>query len=153
MLLLRLFLAWVLPVSFFFLMIRRPPRSTLFPYTTLFRSVALALRDEPGAPHPQGAKEGSPVCPDGLRGVPFRRAEIQDASFAQQACAAGAGAESVDEPGEALERNCAQQSEPARAGGVPAGAGSVGTRAIRGAPPACALVRLAQFFHAVQRTV
>src|SRR2546425_9525486 len=26
-------------VLFFFLMIRRPPRSTLFPYTTLFRSV------------------------------------------------------------------------------------------------------------------
>ena len=26
---------------FFFLMIRRPPRSTLFPYTTLFRSVSL----------------------------------------------------------------------------------------------------------------
>src|SRR2546425_12408899 len=26
------------PISFFFLMIRRPPRSTLFPYTTLFRS-------------------------------------------------------------------------------------------------------------------
>src|SRR5437588_2669881 len=26
--------------SFFFLMIRRPPRSTLFPYTTLFRSTA-----------------------------------------------------------------------------------------------------------------
>src|SRR3989475_4674941 len=26
---------------FFFLMIRRPPRSTLFPYTTLFRSVYL----------------------------------------------------------------------------------------------------------------
>src|SRR5256885_12974510 len=25
-------------VPFFFLMIRRPPRSTLFPYTTLFRS-------------------------------------------------------------------------------------------------------------------
>src|SRR2546430_7663523 len=29
----------VLPL-FFFLMIRRPPRSTLFPYTTLFRSLA-----------------------------------------------------------------------------------------------------------------
>src|SRR5438445_3212721 len=28
---------WIL-CSFFFLMIRRPPRSTLFPYTTLFRS-------------------------------------------------------------------------------------------------------------------
>src|SRR3712207_6966394 len=28
----------MLIVFFFFLMIRRPPRSTLFPYTTLFRS-------------------------------------------------------------------------------------------------------------------
>src|SRR5687767_12623445 len=28
------------PLRFFFLMIRRPPRSTLFPYTTLFRSAA-----------------------------------------------------------------------------------------------------------------
>src|SRR3712207_9394496 len=28
---------------FFFLMIRRPPRSTLFPYTTLFRSVYFFL--------------------------------------------------------------------------------------------------------------
>src|SRR5256885_17009337 len=28
----------VLSTFFFFLMIRRPPRSTLFPYTTLFRS-------------------------------------------------------------------------------------------------------------------
>src|SRR2546427_11433202 len=29
-------------ICFFFLMIRRPPRSTLFPYTTLFRSSAAA---------------------------------------------------------------------------------------------------------------
>src|SRR3712207_6957527 len=29
--------------EFFFLMIRRPPRSTLFPYTTLFRSGLLGL--------------------------------------------------------------------------------------------------------------
>src|SRR5437867_10651673 len=29
---------------FFFLMIRRPPRSTLFPYTTLFRSRGLLAR-------------------------------------------------------------------------------------------------------------
>src|SRR5947209_19446470 len=33
-----LFRFFSLPSSFFFLMIRRPPRSTLFPYTTLFRS-------------------------------------------------------------------------------------------------------------------
>src|SRR3712207_8555587 len=32
------------PIIFFFLMIRRPPRSTLFPYTTLFRSAALEER-------------------------------------------------------------------------------------------------------------
>src|SRR3712207_8101056 len=31
---------------FFFLMIRRPPRSTLFPYTTLFRSVSLVRERE-----------------------------------------------------------------------------------------------------------
>src|SRR3712207_9149800 len=56
-------------VFFFFLMIRRPPRSTLFPYTTLFRSpkapargrlrqgpdarglpVEVALRRSPGFP-------------------------------------------------------------------------------------------------------
>src|SRR3712207_8449264 len=38
---------------FFFLMIRRPPRSTLFPYTTLFRS-----RDE---------RRGNDVSPRNLR--------------------------------------------------------------------------------------
>src|SRR2546425_5205705 len=31
------------PFVFFFLMIRRPPRSTLFPYTTLFRSLLEAV--------------------------------------------------------------------------------------------------------------
>src|SRR3712207_7503104 len=39
---------------FFFLMIRRPPRSTLFPYTTLFRSVLVDVgveRRAPGRPH------------------------------------------------------------------------------------------------------
>src|SRR5438093_3045408 len=29
-------------------MIRRPPRSTLFPYTTLFRSVQIARAEKPG---------------------------------------------------------------------------------------------------------
>src|SRR5215475_15671213 len=33
---------FVYPFRFFFLMIRRPPRSTLFPYTTLFRSLLRA---------------------------------------------------------------------------------------------------------------
>src|SRR3712207_9182438 len=34
-------------VLFFFLMIRRPPRSTLFPYTTLFRSTTTPLLESP----------------------------------------------------------------------------------------------------------
>src|SRR2546429_7158430 len=45
---------------FFFLMIRRPPRSTLFPYTTLFRSQQLLelTRD-------QGRNERPSWAPDG----------------------------------------------------------------------------------------
>src|SRR5256885_12104004 len=35
-------------ICFFFLMIRRPPRSTLFPYTTLFRSPHAASMVSPG---------------------------------------------------------------------------------------------------------
>src|SRR5256886_12096767 len=39
---------------FFFLMIRRPPRSTLFPYTTLFRSgSSRAMRSWWGGPKPR----------------------------------------------------------------------------------------------------
>src|SRR6478609_10198744 len=45
---------------FFFLMIRRPPRSTLFPYTTLFRSprpgAPPAGRGQPRAPRPRPAR-------------------------------------------------------------------------------------------------
>src|SRR2546427_10140705 len=43
---------------FFFLMIRRPPRSTLFPYTTLFRSLRLSAEGMAGPPHP-GKKGGA----------------------------------------------------------------------------------------------
>src|SRR2546430_7491237 len=39
-------------MSFFFLMIRRPPRSTLFPYTTLFRSSARTSPRATRAPSP-----------------------------------------------------------------------------------------------------
>src|ERR1051326_7291191 len=34
---------WACRLCFLFLMIRRPPRSTLFPYTTLFRSLIAVL--------------------------------------------------------------------------------------------------------------
>src|SRR3712207_7795043 len=52
---------------FFFLMIRRPPRSTLFPYTTLFRSQATACR------HPVTCS-GPGVTPDSGHGTPRRSA-------------------------------------------------------------------------------
>src|SRR3989442_16036908 len=56
---------------FFFLMIRRPPRSTLFPYTTLFRSICdldrgVGVFDGPPRRRRQvlqGA-QGSVECPD-----------------------------------------------------------------------------------------
>src|SRR5437762_11686405 len=49
---------------FFFLLIRRPPRSTLFPYTTLFRS---QTKTERGHPRPQLSGAGNPGR-GGLRG-------------------------------------------------------------------------------------
>src|SRR5437016_10393141 len=45
------------PFLFFFLMIRRPPRSTLFPYTTLFRSVMSGQVDVGWASPPFGFKQ------------------------------------------------------------------------------------------------
>src|SRR2546422_7168913 len=52
---------------FFFLMIRRPPRSTLFPYTTLFRSRAHVREQHPIA---------QPVEGDPERGEPLRRRAV-----------------------------------------------------------------------------
>src|SRR5258708_18338716 len=61
---------------FFFLMIRRPPRSTLFPYTTLFRSPATATSgctwrragcwptaNTPSAPTPSPTPRPAPTGP------------------------------------------------------------------------------------------
>src|SRR2546426_7195796 len=58
-------------------MIRRPPRSTLFPYTTLFRSAAppwpARHRDVPRLHQPQtGPREGA-VSPPRARGDPRAR--------------------------------------------------------------------------------
>src|SRR5256885_11009328 len=46
---------------FFFLMIRRPPRSTLFPYTTLFRSVTNRLRSWHRSPHSPWSSSSVPT--------------------------------------------------------------------------------------------
>src|SRR5690349_23147612 len=50
---------------FFFLMIRRPPRSTLFPYTTLFRStVPVWVRDEWSVTEPTVRKSAAEAGDD-----------------------------------------------------------------------------------------
>src|SRR5438309_8832156 len=66
--------------SFFFLMIRRPPRSTLFPYTTLFRS-----RSPPSVPQPvpPRARPGCLRCPSG-RGTSRRRSEEHTSELQSQ---------------------------------------------------------------------
>src|SRR6266849_3127141 len=43
--------------SFFFLIIRRPPRSTLFPYTTLFRSLESECGGNRGLTDATGAEQ------------------------------------------------------------------------------------------------
>src|SRR2546425_5471867 len=55
-------------------MIRRPPRSTLFPYTTLFRSPGGAQRRAPVRRAPPGAGRGRPPAGPGLPGRAAARA-------------------------------------------------------------------------------
>src|SRR5260221_3730705 len=54
---------------FFFLMIRRPPRSTLFPYTTLFRSMATRLGLSTEFLSYGGSDEHLPQAPGWRHGV------------------------------------------------------------------------------------
>src|SRR5215213_12022701 len=61
------------PLLFFFLMIRRPPRSTLFPYTTLFRS-------------PRGGR-----LPRRPRGARLRRRPREPPALARDRCGVRGG--------------------------------------------------------------
>src|SRR5256885_17191336 len=56
-------------------MIRRPPRSTLFPYTTLFRSLAAVVREEPRACAPWIARVARGRRAHGIGVQPSRRVE------------------------------------------------------------------------------
>src|SRR2546423_9923274 len=65
-------------LSFFFLMIRRPPRSTLFPYTTLFRSRASTssppLPRDPARPSPS-------ACPSSNARSEEHTSELQSLAY------------------------------------------------------------------------
>src|SRR2546427_12208799 len=60
---------------FFFLMIRRPPRSTLFPYTTLFRSHVRALGADRAARLARRRGRGDPDRAAALGEAPGLRSE------------------------------------------------------------------------------
>src|SRR5258708_30563585 len=66
--------------SFFFLMIRRPPRSTLFPYTTLFRSSIAWLPDGKSFYYTRHPKKGT--VPEGEE--PFHRTVYRDRKSTRQ---------------------------------------------------------------------
>src|SRR5256885_11229731 len=54
-------------VFVFFLMIRRPPRSTLFPYTTLFRSLPRAVRRADFRARFRGRSDARHIHPGAVR--------------------------------------------------------------------------------------
>src|SRR5258707_9844446 len=64
-------------------MIRRPPRSTLFPYTTLFRSepyqdVYCQVFGRPGAPPDPGCVPSEPLTPANMQGFVYNYAAQTD---------------------------------------------------------------------------
>src|SRR3712207_8036867 len=70
-------------------MIRRPPRSTLFPYTTLFRSPRLGLGQQPGAV--LGQRQLAPLDPvPRMVGVAVVRPEHEVEDLLPAVAAAGA---------------------------------------------------------------
>src|SRR3712207_7343941 len=65
-------------MSVFFLMIRRPPRSTLFPYTTLFRSVLAGPQAALGTQLRDGFLQGLRHLDGRLGGLPVGVVVIDD---------------------------------------------------------------------------
>src|SRR2546422_5498340 len=61
----------------FFLMIRRPPRSTLFPYTTLFRSQQYRKRRRPGPTQSTQPLSGSRIADTGRLRSEEHTSELQ----------------------------------------------------------------------------
>src|SRR2546430_15043917 len=73
---------YVFSLFFFFLMIRRPPRSTLFPYTTLFRSVSTCSVE--GRPQPAAAIVQTSDAPASHRKAVMGRSEEHTSELQSQ---------------------------------------------------------------------
>src|SRR2546427_2505001 len=65
-------------------MIRRPPRSTLFPYTTLFRSLTWVIRTAASFRTPSALELHTPTYP--IRGVGLPTRRLHDATSLPSAC-------------------------------------------------------------------
>src|SRR2546422_11775013 len=98
---------WLGSAFFFFLMIRRPPRSTLFPYTTLFRSCGLLQRREMAGAGV--AVRDQDVAEAGAR----ERAAVVDQRVADDALTHGHGADTVERERAEMQRG-RQHRGPAR---------------------------------------
>src|SRR5256885_8311978 len=62
---------------FFFLMIRRPPRSTLFPYTTLFRSITVSDGISMGTPGMRYSLVSREIIADSIERSEEHTSELQ----------------------------------------------------------------------------
>src|SRR3712207_6982969 len=80
-------------------MIRRPPRSTLFPYTTLFRSLAGVADADPGL-----------LTLEGCRAKPLLRLEALQVRRGQQAGDAHRGAVASPPPGHGSDRRTGEHT-------------------------------------------
>src|SRR5688572_32315375 len=77
-------LAVCVPSSFFFfLMIRRPPRSTLFPYTTLFRSWRILLSARRAQENHSGSLPDNAVAATHAAGYQDRKSTRLNSSHSQ----------------------------------------------------------------------
>src|SRR3989449_10920381 len=127
--------ALVVGIFLFFLMIRRPPRSTLFPYTTLFRSrCRLAARRRRRRPlgralrRPLGRRAPGPARGARAARFPWRRRGARPGAAAPRPPAAEAA--EAPQPGDALR----EDRRRARHGGRRAPTGRRRSAALRCRP-------------------
>src|SRR5258708_29760423 len=96
-------------------MIRRPPRSTLFPYTTLFRSVA-GVFVEPAVQRVELVLAAPGLVPDagGLRAEPVAQPVLADAGEALGDLRSGEHTAALQSPGPLLCRLLLDKKNPER---------------------------------------
>src|SRR2546430_13649461 len=82
---------------FFFLMIRRPPRSTLFPYTTLFRSVPHLehVGGDEGGGLAEAVAESQPAAGEGGAELLLEDSDLRQADADDEGDILGVGVEAL----------------------------------------------------------